>query len=257
MLAEERKKQIVELIEKKRILKVTELSRLLDATEATIRRDLDELQKQNKVRRVHGGAVPAAKTGRIFHYSELSTLCMEEKKRIAAKALTYIQDGDTLLFDGSTTALELGKRGLESALTNISIITNSFHLTALFTGSGKRVIHTGGELFSGMNYATGTIAEQMLSGIRADKCFLGSNGIEPSYGYSVPNFLDAALKKSMQKASRVSFVLADHTKFGASYMAKFADFSCGIDYLVTDCLPEGTDFGKWDTSTKLIVADNL
>ncbi|MCI8505704.1 MAG: DeoR/GlpR transcriptional regulator [Lachnospiraceae bacterium] len=256
MLAEERKEQILELLKKEHIIKVAELSRQFHATEATIRRDLDILQSQGKIRRIHGGAVLAKKANRDFNYSELSILCIEEKKRIAAKALEYIQSGDSLLFDGSTTGLELGKLLLKSSFKDISIITNSFHLVSLFTTSSIRVIHTGGELFSGMNYAAGTIAEQMLSGIRVDKCFLGANGIEPSYGYSVPNFLDSSLKKSMRLASRLTFILADHTKFGDSYMAKFANFSGEIDYLITDRLPENTA-EKWDTSTKIITADLL
>ena len=199
MLAEERKEQIMKIAEKNRIVKVANLSRLLGATEATIRRDLEELQKQDKIRRIHGGAVLATKMSRDFNYSELSVLCMAEKQKIAAKAFEHVQNGDALLLDGSTTVLELGKLLAESTLEGLSVITNSFNLVSLFTGSRHRIVHTGGELFSGMNYATGTVAEQMLAGIRADKCFLGANGIAPSYGYSVPNFLDASLKKCMRK----------------------------------------------------------
>lgn len=254
MLAEERKEQIIKMAKKDRIVKVAELSKLLNATQATIRRDLEELQRQDKVRRIHGGAVLTTKMSRNLNYSELSILCSEEKKRIAAKAFPYVRDKDILLLDGSTTALELGKLILKSSLEGLSIITNSFNLVTLFTGSNKRIIHTGGELFSGMNYAVGAIAEQTLSSVRVDKCFLGTNGIEPSYGYSVPAFLDASLKKCMIKAAKCTFVLADHTKFGDSYMAKFADFSGAVDYLITDSLPEKTASEKWDTTTKIILA---
>ncbi|MCI8550561.1 MAG: DeoR/GlpR transcriptional regulator [Lachnospiraceae bacterium] len=254
MLAEERKNRIIEIIKEERIVKVTDLSQRFEATEATIRRDLEELQRMGMVRRIHGGAVLPTKISRDFNYSDLSVLCIEEKKRIAAKAYEFIQTGDNLLLDGSTTVLELGKLLLKNPPGGISIITNSFNLVALFTGSNIRVIHTGGELCSGMNYATGVIAEQMLSGIRVDKCFLGANGIEPSYGYSVPHFPDASLKKWMRKASGLTFVLADHTKFGDSYMAKFADFTEDVDYLITDRLPDELKKHETDSTTRFITA---
>ena len=253
MLAEERKEKIMDIIEKNRIVKVADLSSRFDATEATIRRDLEELQGQGKLRRIHGGAVFTNPANQDFKYSDLSILHIEEKKRIALRAFEFVHDNDTLLFDGSTTVCELAKLLIESSLSGLSVITNSFHLMTLFSGSSIRVIHTGGELSSGMNCASGTIAEQMLHRIRVDKCFLGTNGIEPTYGYSIPSFADASVKRHMLDASRISFILADHTKFGKSYMAKFADYNGEIDYLITDYLPEGSLFT--DTSTQLITTD--
>ena len=254
MLAEERKRKIIDIIEKNHIVKVSDLSKRFQTTEATIRRDLEMLQGQGKVRRIHGGAVFTNPVTKDASYSELSTLRIGEKKQIARLASSFVHEGDTLLMDGSTTVYELAKLLVESSLTGISVITNSFHLMGLFVDSSIRAIHTGGELFSGMNYATGTITEQMLQGIRVDKCFMGANGIEPSYGYSVPSFGDASVKKYMLRASRVSFVLADHTKFAESYMAKFAGFDGEINYLITDSLPEGISMEG--SSTHLLLADS-
>ncbi len=252
MLAEERKRKIADTIKKNHIVKVSDLSKRFQTTEATIRRDLEELQGQGKVRRIHGGAVFINPVTKDASYSELSTLRIEEKKQIALLASSFVHNNDTLLMDGSTTVYELAKLLVESPLTGVSVITNSFHLMTLFVNSNIRAIHTGGELFSGMNYATGAITEQTLQGIRVDKCFMGANGIEPSYGYSVPSFGDASVKKYMLQASRVSFILADHTKFSESYMAKFAGFDGEIDYLITDALPEG--FSMESTSTRLLLA---
>lgn len=256
MFAEERKDKIIDIIEQERIVKVAELSKLFDTTEATIRRDLEELQKQHKIRRIHGGAVLINKANQTFNYSELSVLHIEEKKQIALRAFEFINDHDTLLFDDSTTVYELAKLVKESDLKELSIITNSFTLINLFAGSGIRVVHTGGELSSGMYYASGTITEQMLQGIRVDKCFIGTNGIEASYGYSVPSFDDAAVKKNMLKAAKLSFILADHTKFGESYMAKFASYAHGVDYLITDTLPDDI-FRSANVQTKILLPHPL
>ena len=79
MLAEERKEKIMDIIEKTRIVKVAELSSRFDATEATIRRDLEELQGQGKLRRIHGGAIFTNPVHQDFKYSDLSVLHIEEK----------------------------------------------------------------------------------------------------------------------------------------------------------------------------------
>lgn len=255
MLAEERKDKIINIIEKNRIAKVAELSKLLNTTEATVRRDLEELQKQKKIQRVHGGAISVNNTNREFCYSELSTFCIEEKKRIAARAFEFVADNDALLMDASTTVFELASLLLYSGLKGLSIITNSFNLVSLLRSSQIRVIHTGGQLSSSMNYAIGSVAEQMLNGLRVDKCFLGTNGIDPSYGYSVPSFEDASVKKCMLTASRQKFILADHTKFGESYMAKFANFTGDIDYLITDCLSAEIDPSAFDPNINLLLAE--
>lgn len=255
MLAEERKDKIINIIEKNRVAKVAELSRLLNTTEATVRRDLEELQKQKKVQRVHGGAISVTNTNREFDYRELSTICIEEKKRIAARAFEFVQDNDALLMDASTTVFELASLLLHSSLTGLSIITNSFNLVSLLRSSHIRVIHTGGQLSSSMNYAVGAVGEQMLSGLRVDKCFLGTNGIDPSYGYSVPSFEDASIKKCMLTSSRQKFILADHTKFGEAYLAKFASFTGEIDYLITDCLTDKIDVSAFDPNTNIVLAE--
>ncbi len=256
MFAEERKAKIMEMIEREQVVKVAELSKMFNTTEATIRRDLDELQSRNMLRRIHGGAIVVNQKSRDMRYSDLSVLHIEEKRRIAQKAIEYICDEDTLLFDASTTVYELARLILESNLKNIFIVTNSFNLVNLFAGSEHRVVHTGGELSSNMYYAVGTITERMMQDVRTDKCFVGANGIDFSYGYSVPTFEDASVKKLMIRASRESFVLADHTKFGETYMAKFADYGNGIDYLITDLLPE-ENYITGDSKTEIILPDEV
>lgn len=251
MLAEERKRKIVELVNKNKIIKVTELSQLLDATEATIRRDLDELQERKKVRRIHGGAIsvkPVMYTG-----IELSHLCMAEKKRIAKKAYEFVDDNDTLLIDGSTTVFELIKLIAEGEKKGLSILTNSFNVVTLLERKKDiQIFHMGGKVDYRMNYAVGTITESILQNLRADKSFLGTNGIEPNFGYSVPSFEDASVKKAMLHAANQNFILADHSKFGESYLAKITEFTGTVDYLITDYLPDGIDRETVEAGVNLI-----
>ena len=254
MLAEERKETIMNIIEREHSVKVAELSKLLNITEVTVRRDLEELQQQHKIQRVHGGAVSTNPSNRQFCDTELSIICMEEKKRIATAAFPFVSNDDSILMDASTTVFELAKLLMKSDLTGLSIITNSFSLVSLLRESKIRVVHTGGQLFPRMNCTVGPLGEQMLQNLRVDKCFMGTNGIDPTYGYSVPSFEDASIKKCMLTASKQNFILADHTKLGESYTAKFANFSGDIDYFITDCFTDDFDASTFDSGTTVLLA---
>jgi len=253
MLAEERKARILEMLKRDIVIKVTDLSRELCATEATIRRDLDELQQKKMARRIHGGATLPRPAGKPLNRTQLMVLCKKEKAMIAKRAFEFIQESDAILLDSSTTVLELAKCIAESQMRDITVITNSFYAIPLLAGNkGIKVLHTGGAVSYDMDYSTGVVTRNMLSGIRVDKCFLGTNGIDPSFGYSVPTMDDADVKRSMIKAAKQSFILADHTKFAESFMGRFADFSGEVDYLITDQIPAGMDRKPYDSSVGLI-----
>ncbi|WRS28322.1 DeoR/GlpR family DNA-binding transcription regulator [Oscillospiraceae bacterium MB08-C2-2] len=255
MLAEERKNKILELISEKKIVKVTELSTLLKATEATVRRDLEDLQAQNKVHRVHGGATSVNPTSRMIRQQDLLDLCTEEKKRIARKAYDYVQDNDAIFMDSSTTVLELARLIAAGGRSRLTVITNSFVIVSLFADTPDiRVLHTGGQIVYALQAALGVVAENMIRGVKVEKCFLGTNGIDPSYGYSSPTFEEASIKRCMMHSSKQTFVLSDHTKFDEFYMCKFADFVGEVDYLITDALPKEPSLALYRTSVNLVLA---
>ncbi|WP_343248660.1 DeoR/GlpR family DNA-binding transcription regulator [Diplocloster hominis] len=255
MLAQERKDRIIEIISKNKVAKVSELSHLLKATEATIRRDLDELQENKKIRRIHGGAILYKPAGKDMSDQELSVLCPEEKKLIAQKAYEFIDDNDAVIIDSSTTCLELIRLIASGNKKGLSVITNSFKaIFLLIDRQDIQLIHTGGQVKSRLQCAYGTIAVKMVDGIKVDKCFIGTSGIDPEYGYSDPNLDDCAIKEHMLNASKQKFVLADHTKFNESYIGKFADFCGTIDYLITDSLGGGIDREVLEANVNLILA---
>ncbi len=254
MLAAERKERIIEMLDANKTVKVTDLSKIFSTTEATIRRDLDELARDNMLRRIHGGAIALPSASKSFYISEIVEQCSEEKKMIADFALHYIKDDDAIILDSSTTCMELAIRIAESNYSNLSIITNSFGLLKFFENHKNiSVIHTGGNVFYDLNCATGLFAEQMIKNVRVDKCFIGTNGIDSKYGYSVPTLNDASLKKAILFASHQCYVLADHTKFGESYMGKFAEPNDQVHYLITDYVPKTFNINTISKSTKIKV----
>jgi DeoR family fructose operon transcriptional repressor len=147
MFAEERQSKIYEIIYQQQTVKVTELSRLLDISEATIRRDLDEMQLQNKIIRTHGGAMLAYSVGRPINSAELMAKDVELKHRIASVAYEHIKDHDTLLLDSSSTVYELARMIASEQRANLRIITTSLLVVqALSNCKTYKVMIIGGEL---------------------------------------------------------------------------------------------------------------
>ena len=110
MLIGERRLKVMELLEEKGNVVVSELSNLLSVTEETIRRDLESLEKEGLLKRTYGGAIPINKISLELPFKARKIEHREEKKAIGKVAAGLIEDGDTLMFDASTTVLEVAKQ---------------------------------------------------------------------------------------------------------------------------------------------------
>lgn len=259
MLAEERKKIICELVNRKKAVRVTDLSKRLDITEATIRRDLDELQKENKLRRTHGGAVSLYTAGQAGSISNLSMEHVAEKHRIAELAYGYICDFDTVLFDGSSTVMELARILGNGSRKGVTVLTNSISVAGALTEKAQRneikVILIGGEIKYHLSISVGDIAIRTIRNVRVDKTFMGINGIDSEYGYSIADMGESTVKKEMIRSAKQVFVLADRSKFGESYLAKIAEPEGDIDYLITDSRTEDFDYSSMEEMVHMVYAD--
>ena len=102
---------------------VSKLSSELGVTEETIRRDLEKLEKQESLRRTHGGAVPIDETTYELSLEKRKSTNVEAKKCLAKSAAECVVSGDTIFLDASTTTFFMAKE-LKS-IKNITVITNS------------------------------------------------------------------------------------------------------------------------------------
>ena len=253
MFAEERQKEIFQLISERHRVRVSELSRLLETSEVTIRRDLDALQDENKILRTHGGAVLAYSVGKAVVAGKLRTENTEAKKRIAKKALSRWQKYDTILLDSSSTVNELCLLIAEDRDLQLRIITTSLlHVSLLAEGhNNHHVMIIGGEYNKEHQTIEGYSATAFIKGIRVDKCFIGVNGIDVNFGFSTPRYEDAEIKNCMIESSVEAFILADKTKLGKVFLAKIQSPSC----LITDDLGDGFDYEAMDADLNILTAD--
>lgn len=211
MFAEERQLEIVSIIEKKGSIKVNELSNYFDVSEATVRRDLQEMEKRKLLKRTHGGALKTDITNFEPSFVQKKDEKRDEKTLIGKCAADMIKDGDTIMLDSGTTTLEIARN---ITAENITVVTNSIDIAAeLSERKNIELILTGGNLRTNTRAMVGRICEEMISNFRVSKAFIGANGISLEQGVTTPNYEEAQCKRSMIKSALKPIIVADSSKF--------------------------------------------
>ncbi|WP_243385321.1 DeoR/GlpR family DNA-binding transcription regulator [Bacillus kexueae] len=221
MLTEERHHIILQLLKEKEIVKLHEMVEATNASESTIRRDLTYLEKNNYVKRVHGGATRV--TGKLIEpdMKEKSTKNLQAKKVIAKKAASLVEDGDCIYLDAGSTTLQM----IDFLNTDydIVVVTNGLgHIEPLLK-KGIKTYLVGGYVKPRTGALIGSGAIDSIKQYRFDKCFLGANGVHPDLGITTPDPDEAAMKRQALQLSRETFLLVDHTKFHEISFAKIAN----------------------------------
>ncbi|QTL96727.1 DeoR family transcriptional regulator [Iocasia frigidifontis] len=233
MLAEERRQEILRLLDNKDSVHVSDLSKILDVTEETIRRDLDVLDKKKLLKRIHGGAVPLVSNSKNeLNFNIRQNKKIKEKKQIAAKAIELIEEGDTIFLDASSTSLFLARELKKTQ--NITVVTNSIRIIfELSDLNNITVISTGGILRPNSLSFVGPLANETLKKYFADKIFASCKGIAVDYGATDSNELEIEVKQNMIKQSKKVIILSDHSKVNEIGLTQFASIE-EIDTLITD-----------------------
>ena len=168
MISEERRLKILEVLDEKRTVTVKELSGIFGVSEDTIRQDLKTLEEQRLLRRIYGGAT-RIKRGVVelpFTLREITN--RETKELIGKKAAKLIEDGDSVVFDASTTALQVA-RNISPGL-QITILTSSLDICInLAQNRNLNIISTGGTLHPPSLSFVGPQAENAVRNYHADK----------------------------------------------------------------------------------------
>ena len=224
------------MFESRDFLDVETLCRDLGASEASIRRDLAQLETDNALKRVYGGAIPVQVAG---DYALETGRRSNEKSHIAHLAASLIEDGQTVILDGGTTAMAVAR---ELAAKSIHVITNSLPIAEVLESYRNiELTLTGGTLDPRIRVMLGPFCEQMLAAIRADAVIMGIGSVTES-GFSNNNTLVVGSEKKMIEVADRMIVVADHTKFGRGAMFPVAPLEAA-DVVVSDkeLAPEYTD----------------
>jgi DeoR family fructose operon transcriptional repressor len=228
----ERKDQILELITRKGRITVDELIEKFKVSGATIRRDLEFLERQGLITRAHGGAMSKSRVSLEPDFLEEKEKFLEEKKRIGQEAVKLIEEGEVIFLEASTTVLELARNLKDKR--NLTVVTNSLDIACeLEENRGIDLILIGGNLKRRTHALIGSLAETTLSQMRLDKAFVGISALDISYGITMPTIEEAKTRKDIIKASNKVVALCDHSKFGKQNFAYVGPLE-SIDILITD-----------------------
>jgi DeoR/GlpR family transcriptional regulator of sugar metabolism len=232
LLPEERRHNILKLIETNGSATVDDLAQAYSVSEMTIRRDLRILEREGLLRRVHGGAI----SSRGRSYEPPFLLRIEEqidaKCMIGRRAAEMIADGDSIIIDVGSTTLEIARH--LGGKQNLTIITPSLHVAHVLAGQpGIRLILTGGIVRPGELSLVGHLAERVFSEFYVDKLLLGIGCISFESGLTEFNLEDALVKQAMLRCAKECVLVADSTKFGRVALAAVAPLEA-VHKIVTD-----------------------
>lgn len=244
-MVEERRSRLLEFVRQRRFASLPELVEEMQVSESTIRRDLEQLEEQDSVKRIHGGVLYAGSSPRLPHFESRTPARWEQKRAIARCAAQMIENGDTVLLDGGSTTFEVARLLVGRPL---HVVTTSLPVANLFASdAGSDLVVIGGNICPRSGVAQGPIAEDMISRLRVGKTVLSVAGISEE-GFFNNNLLLVETERAMMKAADQVIVVADSLKFGRQSLAHLCELGAPDRLVVDDEVTEA-----W----KLRMADEL
>lgn len=233
MLQEERFNKILTELSNTGAVKNVNLIEMLNVSESTIRRDISELDRMGKLKKVFGGAVQIKKSVNTLEEDILtkSAVNINEKQAIARYAASLIKDNDFIFIDAGTTTERMIDYIDNPTAT---YMTNGIIHAQKLAQKGLRVNVIGGKLKGRTLSVIGVGAVKSIENYNFTKCFMGTNGVDLEKGFTTPDLDEAVIKEGVIKHSNEVYILADASKFDKVYATSFAQLkgSC----IITDKL---------------------
>lgn len=236
MIPAVRQEKILEMLSGNEIIFTNDIIKNLDISVSTLRRDLMKLESDNKIILLHGGGVRLAQKTIEMNISTKLELNKDIKEKIARKAASFIEEGDVIFLDPSSTNYLMipylvGK--------HITVITNSISHINQLASLDIPCIMVGGSIKKTTNSCIGPITEQTLKTLYFNKCFLGASGFSISSGITNHDINERVIKQLALDNSSQPYILMDHTKYGIVTMVKVADLD---KYpILIDEIPKGLE----------------
>lgn len=234
MLTEERHSMITKAVNERSSVTIAELAEMLDVSASTVKRDLIILANEGKIIKVRGGAMSRNEsfTSVEKNVEEKASICTEEKMTIAKYAAELIENGDFVFLDAGTTTEKMIDY---LNVKDVTFVTNGFIHAKKLARKGYKVFITGGEIKASTEAIVGAECVLTLKNYNFTKCFMGTNGISLTAGFTTPDVNEARVKSAAIESSREVYVLADHSKFDEVSSATFAGLGKAV--IITDRIP--------------------
>jgi len=208
-----RHQRILALLRDSGEIRASSLARELAVTPMTVWRDLRSIGEQGLLRRVRGGALPAASGAGEPDFEAKATTAGKAKARIAEAAVReFVREGDVIALEGGTTVAALVDALPEN---RISVITNSLPVALRIRQQRPslpvRVVGGWVSAISGNTTGPGALKEARKD--RVSACFLSATGWDPAHGPMDPNPLEIEMKRAFAECAGQVVLLMDSRKF--------------------------------------------
>jgi DeoR/GlpR family transcriptional regulator of sugar metabolism len=230
--SDERRDRIIHVLREQDEVTVVELSQRLGVSEVTTRKDLQQLEEQGYLTRVRGGAVVSGRGQLELRFAARQQLNLDEKRRIAARAVQLIKPGSTIFVDASTTVFQMTR--LLRDMHNLTVITTGLYAALeLSFAPDVTTIVVGGILRRRTSSLVDTLSPRLLRRLHVDMAFVSCRGFTPAHGLMESDLREAQMKRTMAETAAQKIALVDHGKFGTVFMATSL-LPEEIDLLITD-----------------------
>ena len=258
MFAEERRYNILSEIRDKGRIFVKDLSKEFKVSEVTIRQDLSKMEENNLLIRTYGGAILKTSLSEDFPLSERITKQLPQKEAIAREAIKFISNNDSIIFDGGSTILELGRLLAMENQPCIKAVVNFLPLITLFQNVPSiDMMILGGTYDDKLKSMIGPITSENLQSIYVDKAFISTTAISLENGLGCTSILEAALRKVMLTRANQKILLADSSKIHRCCFTNAGDLT-QIDILITDWNISSKDYDTLsDMGINVIIAPSM
>lgn len=232
MDVQSRREIALELLQEHGTVSVSELSERTGVSAMTVRRDLELLEQEGALRRVHGGAISAAARGYAAPFSVRSERNADAKRRIGEAAAAMLAERETVILDVGTTTLSVARALV--GRRNLTVLTPSLPIAnVLAKHRGIRLMVTGGQVTAGEGSLVGTMAEEAFASLRFDTFVMGIGGVSVESGCTEYSLDDARVKRAALACVRRCIVVAESGKLGKVTFAQVCPLE-RVDVLVTD-----------------------
>ena len=226
MLDKEREDLITGLLQQKAFVSLQEVVSASGASPATIRRDLTRMEEQGLLQRIHGGAKSVTEN---LPLDMRQTVMLDEKTRIAQKAVALCADGETVFIDGGSTTSQMAAF---LKTRRLEIVTNSLALTTMLIESNNEVVLTGGSVLPKHGLVLNPFDNDLIERYRASKAVMGVGGLDPVGPTNDDPRLIRFEQKMIANADEI-ILLADSSKFGKREKLLLCDYD-KISTIITD-----------------------
>lgn len=234
MIPAQRRSMILELIRQHASVSVNDLAKLVGVSLSTARRDLSELSKTGFIRRSHGGAILSLEAGTVTEPDReiASHFAREEKMAIGRLAAKSLRDGQSVLFDSSSTVMEVARCAVEKGL-RLTAVTNDVKMAELLAHSPTiKIVVLGGSIRPGSPTLVGEPGISFLESLHVDVTLIGIHAVKGSKLCETQVDL-AIMKRRMIASAHQKLLVADAGKFDLTAFCDVCDLR-EIDEIVTD-----------------------